>query len=68
MPGFRFRCPIFVVQLLSVCRISCIQIIPMKNFTNDDILKMAVFLPVLVPIYLAYACFKALKALLEFQD
>lgn len=40
----------------------------MKNLTNDDILKMAVFLPVLVPIYLAYACFKALKALLEFQD
>ncbi|WP_342084989.1 hypothetical protein [Dyadobacter sp. OTU695] len=40
----------------------------MKNFTNDDILKMAVFLPVLAPIYLAYACFKALKALLEFQD
>ena len=40
----------------------------MKNFSNDDILKVAVFLQVLVPIYLAYACFKALKALLEFQD
>ena len=40
----------------------------MKNFTNDDILKLAVFLPVLVPIYLAYACFRALKAVLEFQD
>lgn len=40
----------------------------MKNFTNDDILKVAVFLPVLAPIYLAYVCFRALKALLEFQD
>jgi hypothetical protein len=40
----------------------------MKNLTNDNILKTAVFLPVLVPIYLAYACFIALKALVEFQD
>ncbi|WP_255720912.1 hypothetical protein [Dyadobacter sp. CY261] len=40
----------------------------MRNFTNDHILKVAVFLPVLVPIYLAYGCFKALKALLEFQE
>ncbi|SDF87030.1 hypothetical protein SAMN04487996_11351 [Dyadobacter soli] len=40
----------------------------MKNFTNEHILKVAVFLPVLVPIYIAYACFKALKAILEVQD
>lgn len=40
----------------------------MKKLTPDQILKAAIFLPLLVPIYAAYGCFKAVKALFEYQD